>query len=353
MGWFVEQVKQRKQFDDQNFENAFYGVAGAILGKKLTESLKQQEIAQSAIEEILKYYHYEFVKKEDEPEFEMIEEQIDYYMKSYGIMHREVKLDDQWYDCAVGPLLGTLKEDGSAIALIPGKIKGYKYYDFKTSKYEQITSKNANLIDTQATCFYRPLPNRKLTILDLLKFMFSLMSTSDLIMYIGLMGLSTLLGMISPKITQIYFSNVVESSSVRVLIAISVFMICYSLCQLFFGAYQSLINQRISIKQNIIVQAAVMSRMMSLPVRFFKDYSSGELSQRSSYVQSLCSILFSTITTTSLTSIFSLTYLTQVFNFAPALVIPSIIITLSTIIYSMVATFVQMKVSKKQMLLST
>ena len=351
MGWFVEQIKQRKQSDDQNFEDAFYSVAGAILGKRLSDSLEQKEIASSAISEILKYYHYEFNEEEKDIEFETVNEQLDYYLKPYGIMHRQIKLDDAWYTCAVGPILGTLKDSNAVIALIPGNISGYKYYDFSTLKYERVTKKVAERIDEEATCFYRPLPARKINIVDLIKFMVSLMSTSDIILYLGMMLLSTLLGMISPKITQILFSDVVMSSNTQILIGISIFMFCYTLCQLFFSAYQALVNQRIGIKQNIIVQAAVMSRIMNLPAKFFKEYGSGELSSRASYVQTLCSLLFSTIMTTSVSSIFSLTYLTQVFEFAPELVIPSIIITLLTIIFSLITTFVQMNISKKQMLL--
>ena len=353
MGWFVEQVKQRKQSDDHSFEDAFYSVAGAILGKRLSDSLEQKEIASSAISEILKYYHFEFNDNEEDVEFGTVNEQLDYYLKPYGIMHREIKLDDVWYTCAIGPILGTFKDTQDVIALIPSNISGYKYYDFNTLKYERVTKKVAERIDENATCFYRPLPARKITIIDLLKFMASLMSTSDIILYLAMMLLSTLLGMISPKITQILFSDVVMSSNTQILVGISIFMICYTLCQLFFSAYQSLVNQRIGIKQNIIIQAAVMSRIMNLPARFFKEYGSGELSSRSAYVQSLCSLLFSTIMTTSISSIFSLTYLTQVFEFAPELVIPSIIITLLTIIFSLITTFVQMNVSKKHMLIST
>ena len=353
MGWFVEQVKQRKQHDDQNFEDAFYSVAGAILGRRLSESLKQDEIASSAIEEILKYYHYEFQTNGEEPEFETVDEQLDYRLKPFGIMHRQIKLDDAWYTCAVGPILGTLKETGNAIALIPGAISGYKYYDFKTLKYEKVTKKIAEQIDNEATCFYRPLPARKITIVDLLKFMLSLLSTSDIILYFAMMAISTLMGMVSPKITQILFSNVVESGSTRILVGISIFMICYSISQLLFSSYQALVNQRIGIKQNIIVQAAVMNRIMNLPTRFFKDYGSGELSSRSQYVQTLCSLLYTTIISTSISSVFSLTYLTQVFEFAPELVIPSVVITLTTIVFSLITTFVQSKVSKKQMLIST
>ena len=354
MGWFGEQVKQRKQFDDDNFQSAFLDVASAILGKKLSESIKQQEIAKTAIQDILKYYHFDFSGVLNIPEqVDTLEEQINYALRPYGIMHRTVKLDSGWYKRAVGPYLATLKDDNLVVAVLPGKLYGYYYRDIKTGKTVRLNSKTEKLLNEEAVCFYKPLPQKKLSILDLLKFMGGLLSTSDIILYFAIMAGATLLGMISPYITKVLFSDVVESKDAVILIGISIFMVCYSISQLLFSLYQSLIVERIGIKQNTIVQAAIMNRMMSLPATFFKNYSSGELSQRSQYVQSLCSLLFDTIGVTSITSIFSLAYITQIFSFSKELVVPSLIITLITIVVSLSITFIQTKVSKEQMMNST
>lgn len=354
MSWFGDQIKQRKQFDEENFQNAFLDVAGAILGKRISDSLKQQEIAKNAIHDILKYYHFEFSNSQEKPKtITEFEDELNFYIKPYGIMYRQVVLDDDWYKQAVGPIIVFSKKYNIPVALLPGKIKGYYFKDFKTDKKIPITKKSCKRFKRDAFCFYRPLPQKKLRIFDLLKFMISLLSTSDIILYLGIMLLSTLLGMISPLITKVLFSDVVQSKSISVLIGISIFMICYALCQTLFGLYQSFIQERIDIKQNVIVQAAIMSRMMSLPPRFFKDYSSGELSSRSQYIQNLCSLLFNTIGTTSISSLFSLAYITQIFSFSKALVLPSLLITLSTVILSILVTIIQTKVSKKQMYFST
>ena len=353
MGWFDDQIKQRKQSDDEYFQEAFLGVAGAIMGKRLVYSLEEKEVAETAIDEILKFYHLKSKNEGIPSSVKTIEEQINYRMRPFGIMHREVYLDDEWYLSAVGPMLGTLKEDGSAVALIPGKLSGYKFLDIKTGEYTKVNKKTTKLLDREATCFYRPLPQEKLTILDLLKYMGSLFSVSDVVLYIGMMGICTLIGMIGPYTTKWLFSDIIESGKIRVLLALAIFIVCYTICNLMVGAYQTLINGRIGIKQDVAIQAAVMNRIMNLPATFFKDYGSGELSQRSSYVQNLCNILMNSIGTTALTSVFSLVYIGQIFTFAPALVVPSIIITLSTLLMTVIATLVQTRVSKKQMMLST
>ena len=175
------------------------------------------------------------------------------------------------------------------------------------------------------------------------------LSVSDIVLYLLLMGLSAALGLLSPLFTRWLFSDVLESGSLQVLLSLAVFMICFSVSRLCFGAFQSLVNSRIGVKQSIAVQAAVMNRIMSLPPAFFRKYSAGELSQRSSYVQSLCSTLFSTIAMTGLTSLFSLIYIGQIFVFAPSLVVPSLVITIATITLSLVTTFTQMKITRERM----
>lgn len=52
---------------------------------------------------------------------------------------------------------------------------------------------------------------------------------------------------------------------------------------------------------------------------------------------------------TGLTSLTSLLYITQIFSFAPALVIPSLLIILTTVVFSIASSAVQIRISKKEM----
>ena len=349
MSWFEEQLRYREESDNADFADAIDSIAGAVMGKRLRDALSQSEIAASAIEEILKFYRCKAKSEEFPSRIKTVDEQIEYRMRPFGIKSRTVTLDKGWYHHATGAMLGTLKEDGSAVALLPGKLSGYRLVDLKTGKQLKMNRKNEQLLDKEAVCFYEPLPLKALTMGDLLKFMAQQLSVSDIVLYLTLMGLSAALGLLSPLFTRWLFSDVLESGSLQVLLSLAVFMVCFSISQLCFGAYQSLINSRIGIKQNIAVQAAVMNRMMSLPPTFFRQYSAGELSQRSAYVQSLCSTLFNTIGMTGLTSLFSLVYIGQIFVFAPSLVVPSLVITAASIVLSLLTTFTQMKVSRERM----
>lgn len=352
MSWFEEQLRDRERSDNADFADAIDSIANAVMGNRLHDALSQNEIAGSAIEEILKFYHCKAREEELPPELRTLEEQIEYRMRPFGIKSRSVTLEKGWYHHAVGAMIGTVKEDGSAVALIPGKISGYRLIHIKTGKQIRLNRKTESLLDREALCFYEPLPQKSLKMGDLLKFMVKQLNFSDVFLYLLLMALSAALGLLSPMFTKWLFSDVLESGSLRVLVSLAIFMVCFSVSQLCFGVFQSLINSRIGIKQNIAVQAAVMNRIMSLPPRFFREYSAGELSQRAAYVQSLCSTAFNTIGMTGLTSLFSLIYIGQIFFFAPALVLPSLLIILATITLSLITTFTQMRITEARMRLS-
>ena len=66
MGWFDEQIRQRKQNDDDVFADSFVNMASAVMGQKVTAALRDESaVTLSAIDEILKFYH---VKSREVPE---------------------------------------------------------------------------------------------------------------------------------------------------------------------------------------------------------------------------------------------------------------------------------------------
>ena len=349
MSWFEEQLRYREETDNADFESAIDSIAGAVMGTRLKSALDNREIASSAAEQILKYYRCKSKKREIPQQLKTAEEQIEYLMKPFGIMSRTVTLDKGWYHHASGAMIGTLKEDGSAVALIPGKLSGYLFCDIKTGKWVRLNKKTEKLLDTEALFFYKPLPRKSLGMMDLLRFMMEQLSLSDIVLYVMLLGCSAALGLLSPMFTKWLFSDVLASKDLQILLALFVFMSCFTLSRLCFSVYQSLIQSRITIKQDIFVQSAVMSRILSLPAKFFRQYSAGELTQKASYVQSLCSTLFNAIGGTGLTSVFSLVYIAQIFTFAPSLVVPSLIITVGTVTISLITTFMQMKITRTNM----
>ena len=350
MSWFNEQILERQKRDDEAFSDAFEQISRAVTGKRASAAANDDRIASlDAINQILGYYG---AKPGEVPEkITDLNDQIEYMTRPHGIMRRQVSLTDGWYKDAIGAMLATRRSDGSVVALLPAKITGYYFFD-KNGRKTKVNGKNQHEFAEEAFAFYKPFPLKKITVASLAKYVLAQLSVSDIVLVAAVTAIVTLIGMISPKINQLLFSTVIESESVRMLIAIAVFSICVSVSSLLFNSVNSLIFSRISTKISLSVQSATMMRVLSLPASFFGKYSAGELSARSQYIGTLCQMLMSTVFSVGLTSLFSLIYIVQIFQYAPALVVPSLIIILATIALSLVTTFVQMKISKQQMELS-
>ncbi len=352
MSWFEEQLQFRENSDNEDFASAIDSIANAVMGNRLRESLNQNDIAESAIEEILKFYHCKSKPDEAIPSFKTVDEQIEYRMRPFGIKSRTVTLERGWYRHTAGAMLGTLKEDGSAVALIPGKVSGYSLLDIKGGKKIKINRKTEKLLDGEALCFYEPLPQKAMTVKDLIKFMVKQLSVTDIVLYFALFLLSALFGLLTPLLTRWLFGNVLKSGSLSILISLAVFAVCFSLSQLCFKVFQGLINAKIGIKEDIAVSSAVMNRILSLPTSFFRDYSAGNLFRRFTNLQLIFGTLFTTVGMAVLTALFSLIYIIQIFTFTPSLAFPASVFIFLNLFLSVIHTVLQIRITSRKMELS-
>ena len=351
MGWFDEQIRDRRQYDDEAFSEAFANMASAVMGRRISAAVSDdRRAAKTAIDDILKYCG---VKSREVPDsITDVNEQLEYILRPYGIMRRTVRLEDGWYRDAIGVMLGSFRESGKAVALIPGGLSGYTYYDPETGRRKRIGRKEQHLFGEEAVVFYKPFPLKKLSLSALTGYIVRMLSASDYIM-IALATLAlSLLGMLSPVISKLLFAQVLPSGSVRLLMAMAVFSVCVSVSMLLVSAVRDMLLARIETKLSISVDAAAMMRIMSLPADFFRSYSAGELANRVSQIGVLCRMLVSTVLSTGFTSLFSLIYISQIFAYAPALVTPALVVILATVALSLLSSLIQMKVSARQMELS-
>ena len=351
MGWFDDQIRERMRSDQEVFEDSFVRVAGSVLGGQAAQRLQNERlIAKAALDEILKYYHYKPVEApEDIDDFD---EQMDWVLRPLGMMTREVKLEEGWYRDAFGPMMGFLKEGGTAVALLPRGLMGYCYVDPATGKRVGVNRNTAQGLAREALCFYRPLPMKKLGIPDLLLFMRKCITRGDIIWIVLATLAMTLVGFIEPRLSAGMTGPVLHSRNPSLLVGTALFLLSSALANLLISAARGLLMERISTKTQLAVESSVMMRVLSLPVSFFRKFSSGELSNRASSVGSLCDMLLDNILSTGLTSLMSLLYIFQIFSFAPALVAPSVVIVLATFGLSVATSLAQVRISRRKMLLS-
>ena len=347
MQWFTNQVEERRRADRQLLEESFAKISGVVLGKRVAEKIIDQRIvAQNAIDEILKFFH---CKPAPLPEnIRDAGEQLDFSLRPHGLMRREIELEEGWYREAFGPILAFLKEGNVPVALLPGAF-GYHYKDPETGKRMKVNRKTAALFCPEAVCFYAPLPRKKLGIPDLLRYMWRCVAFSDLL-YVAAATLAvSAVGLLLPRITQLLTGPVLSAGKASALIAIAISVVCISLSSQLIGSLRDLVQARLTTKTSLGVESSMMMRLLSLPAGFFRQYSPGELKSRAMSVNQLCSTLLGMVLGTGLTSLSSLLYVTQIFNFAPSLVVPSLVIVLVTVGFSVLSALARIRLSKRQM----
>ena len=351
MGWFDEQIRQRTKSDRAIVEDSFFHLASVIMDQWHADRMEDGRlIAKDALDEILKYFHQKPVEIPED--VQDVKKQIETLLRPSGLMVREVKLKDGWQKSAYGPLLGHMQDTGATVALLPGKVFGYYFKDPATGKKTRVTKKTARLFGREALCFYQPLPMKQLGIPDLLLYMKKNISHGDLMLIVLAALAATLVGMVEPRVYSLVTGTIMKNRNMNLLMGMMLFLLSSAFAAQMIGLIQSLLMKRIEIKTSQAVEASVMMRILSLPVSFFREYSSGELSSRASSVSSLCSMILQSVFSVGLSSLMSLLYIAQIFSFAPALVWPSILITLATVLLSLAASFVQIGISRKKMELS-
>lgn len=346
MGWFDEQIKQKIMYDDELFESAFACMADVVSGESDFARATDASKNYSAIERILHYYH---APMNDLPEdVTDIDEMLEYWLRPTGIMRRVVSLNKNWYKQAIGPML-VVDENNQLIALIPRMTMGYTYTDTETGKQVRVGAKQARSLGTKALCFYRALPQKKLTVVDLARFIFSTLGKEDVFLVAFSTLIVSLIGLLGPYVNKLIFGVVIPAGTVTLLLPIAFLLLSVSISSTLINIFSGIISDRIASKTTLGVQASSMMRLLSLPASFFRANSSGELSARLSAISAACQALADALLKSGFTSLFSLIYIVQIFAYAPSLVIPALIILAISAIFSIASIFAQMKNTKRQM----
>lgn len=343
--FFESQVNKRRKRDQEMYQDAFSDLV-SVLG---INGIKEVRETKGAVAEILNYLGKEVPEVPEN--LTEINEQLEYMLRPSGTMKRRVELLGEWWKNTTGCFLGSTK-DGDVVALIPGKWAGYEYRD-KNGHIIKINKNTAKNINIDAFCFYKAFPLKKLKILDLVKFMLNGISKSDVIVVVSIFGAIQLLTMFtSPYITKIIYGILIPSNSVSLIGPVTVFLVGIGLGTKIISIVKSIIVSTFLRKLNVLVNSAVMMRLFSLPTKFFKNYSSGELASRMGYMSSLCQIIAGDMLPVLLTTVFSFGYIFQMYQFAPALVLPGMVVIFSSIILSVIFTLMQQKITRKKMKLA-
>ncbi|MFF4835812.1 NHLP bacteriocin export ABC transporter permease/ATPase subunit [Streptomyces sp. NPDC001315] len=188
---------------------------------------------------------------------------------------RAVRLDGTWWRDNVGPLVGHRALSGTPVALL-WRRGGYVAVHPATGRETPIEKANAEEFEPRAVMFYRPLPERGLSPLRLLRF--SMRGTGGDLTGLLLSGLVTVaIGALVPVATGKVLGEYVPKAQHGLIVQVCLAVMVASVVAAAFTLLQNLTILRLEGRIEATLQPAVWDRLLRLPTKFFTERSTGEL----------------------------------------------------------------------------
>lgn len=188
---------------------------------------------------------------------------------------RSVGLDGRWWRDDVGPLVGHRALSGAPVALL-WRRGGYVAVHPATGRETPVEKANAEEFEPRAVMFYRPLPERRLGPLRLLRF--CLWGTRGDLTGLLLAGLVTVaIGALVPIATGKVLGEFVPQAQTGLIVQVCLAVMLSSVVAAAFMLLQNLTILRLEGRIEATLQPAVWDRLLRLPTKFFTERSTGEL----------------------------------------------------------------------------
>ncbi|MEU6331030.1 NHLP bacteriocin export ABC transporter permease/ATPase subunit [Streptomyces sp. NPDC047049] len=208
---------------------------------------------------------------------------------SSRIRTRAVRLQGRWWRTDTGPLVGHRAKSGAPVALLWRRGR-YEAVNPASGLRMRIDKDNADAFEPRAVMFYRPLPERPMSLWRLM--LFSLRGSRLDLRNLALAGLVTVgLGALVPLATGKVLGEYVPSADKSLIVQVSLAVIITSVVSAAFMLLQNLTVLRMEGRIESALQPAVWDRLLRLPTKFFTERSTGELASAAMGISAIRRVL--------------------------------------------------------------
>ncbi|MFB8756729.1 NHLP bacteriocin export ABC transporter permease/ATPase subunit [Streptomyces nigra] len=202
---------------------------------------------------------------------------------------RSVRLEGRWWRDDIGPLVGHRALSGAPVALL-WRRGGYVAVHPATGRETPVEKANAEEFEPRAVMFYRPLPDRPLSPLRLLRF--SMRGTGGDLVRLLLSGLVTVaIGALVPVATGKVLGEFVPKAQTGLIVQVCLAVMISGVVAAAFMLLQNLTILRLEGRIEATLQPALWDRLLRLPTRFFTERSTGELASQAMGISAIRRLL--------------------------------------------------------------
>lgn len=218
-------------------------------------------------------------------------QQLHRLMQKGNIQIRQVKLTGNWYEKDSGHFIGYYGPQQELAAIIAEKPGKYRIITATMPEGIPLTEESKKLLHDFAYACYGGLPRRRLGTREFLRFMWRSGLTIDYTTVIVMSILAGIIPVATPIITETIFRDIIPMQDRQGLAAVTQVLVVSGFTAAALSFIRSIALFRLMMHLDMKTGAALWGRLLSLPLSFFRQFSSGDLAMRMRGVESIETLL--------------------------------------------------------------
>ena len=200
-----------------------------------------------------------------------------------GMGLRRIKLEDNWYRGDSGVILVFCNVDDKTKELgvcLPQTENRYRLITRSNPDGIDVTEKIAAALDKEGFACYAGLPPEKISLKDLLKFAFNQTWSTDWRTILIASFVMGFIPIITPIVTETIFADLIPILDRRGLATVAQVAMVAGFTSAALNVVRSVALLRFSIHVDMALESAMLARVLALPTKFFRQFTSGNLAAR-------------------------------------------------------------------------
>ena len=245
------------------------------------------------------------------------------FCRTLHLQHRSVLLSDGWWRSEGGPLLAMRTQDQAPVALLPS---GSRYRAIVAGPdgdevVERVDGAFAASLDPHAEMLYRGLPLRTLRLRDLLPPIGRGNLGDAAVVALATIAVSSLTALV-PVLTGRVVGEVIPLVKLNMLVFVGIVLASIAIGRGLLGVVSSIAFLRIQTRAGLALTAGFVDRLLQLPASFYRDRSSGDLTQRVMAIEQVRASLTQSVLSAMLAFFAGFSNLAVLFLYAPSIALP-------------------------------
>jgi len=265
-----------------------------------------------------------------------------------GIKIRKVTLSPNWWNKDCGPIIAWSDQATKIpMVLLPEKTSGYSIVNAANQQRVPANRQTVAGLRPYGHVIYRPFPSHPLRLNDVLTFA-ALGNFGNVSLALLMAVAAAVTGLLIPICTGVIFNTVIPEARYGQLLALGMIILAGAVAGSLFQLTLSISMIRLEKRTNFHLQAALVDRLLALPIPFFHRFNSGDLTWRCLGITNFQSIISDSATTMIIGSVFSIFYLVALFIYSAALAEIAILFSCALLLALAVIAYMNVRLSSQE-----